>query len=510
MNRKIGVIYSYALMFVEVFSAMLFTPFLIRMLGSSSYGVYQLVSSITAYLALLDLGIGNAIVRYVSKYRVENNLKKQKEFLGIATVYYLIIAAIAFIAGLVIIVVFPQAFAKGLTASEIELARKLLIVTVMNSAVTLGTSAFVMTLVAYERFSASKGMMIVFTILKMLLSFVALKLGFGALGVVVVYFLANVLTRAFYVCYVLFNIKIIPSFKNFDFSFVKETVSYSSFILLQMIATQINAMTDTVLLGIVARNSSVIIAIYGVGAQIIQYFKTIGSHVNGVLMPGVVRLVENGADSKTLQNEMVRIGRILFMMLGLIYTAFAVYGEDFIVLWAGKEYKQAYFVALAILAPTMLLNIQSIANQILWAMNKHKMQAVIQIISAVLNIFLTAFLIKWNPLKGAVLGTIIALCLGDAILMNYMFKKHIGIKLIEYFRGLFKGVLPALLISAVVGTAIKFLTSAYSGWVFWAIKCAIMVAVYGICMLLFGMNTYEKNLIFEPVKKILKKAHIVK
>ena len=47
MNRKIGVIYSYALMLVEVFSAMLFTPFLIRMLGKPDYGVYQLIMSIT-------------------------------------------------------------------------------------------------------------------------------------------------------------------------------------------------------------------------------------------------------------------------------------------------------------------------------------------------------------------------------------------------------------------------------------------------------------------------------
>lgn len=67
-----------------------------------------------------------------------------------------------------------------------------------------------------------------------------------------------------------------------------------------------------------SKNASAIIAIYGVGSQIIQYFKTIGGHFNGVLMAGVVRMVENGAKVKDLQNEMVRIGRIILMMLGMI------------------------------------------------------------------------------------------------------------------------------------------------------------------------------------------------
>ena len=123
MNRKIGVIYSYVLMFVEVFSATLFTPFLIRSLGQSEYGVYQLVYSVTAYLMLLDLGIGNAVIRYMAKYRAENNKQKQEEFLGNATLFYCAIAVIVLIVGAVLLVIFPSVFAKGLTPEEISIGR---------------------------------------------------------------------------------------------------------------------------------------------------------------------------------------------------------------------------------------------------------------------------------------------------------------------------------------------------------------------------------------------------
>ena len=63
------------LMIVEVVSAMLFTPFWIRMLGQSQYAVYQLTSQISAYLMLLDLGIGNAVIRYMAKFRADNDKK---------------------------------------------------------------------------------------------------------------------------------------------------------------------------------------------------------------------------------------------------------------------------------------------------------------------------------------------------------------------------------------------------------------------------------------------------
>lgn len=510
MNRKIGVIYSYVLMFVEVFSATLFTPFLIRSLGQSEYGVYQLVYSVTAYLMLLDLGIGNAVIRYMAKYRAENNKQKQEEFLGIATLFYGAIAVIVLIVGAVLLVIFPSVFAKGLTPEEISIGRKLLAVTILSTAVTLGTSSFATTLMAYERFSFSKGLSILFSLLKILFAMLALKLGMRSLGVVMVYFISNVLTRGAYTVFVLFKLKLKPKFKNPDFGFVKETVSYSAFVLMQMIAAQINAMTDSVLLGILAKGSAVIIAIYGAGAQIVQYFKTVGGHFNGVLMAGVVRLVESGANAKALQDEMVRIGRIVFMMLGMVFTVFLVNGTDFMVLWAGENYRQGYMVAAAIMVPIMFTLVQSIGNQILWAMNKHRTQAVVQVVSALINIVLTAFLIKWNPLVGAVVGSVIALTVGDVLCMNVMFKREIGISLIGYYTGLFKGILPSLLLSAGAGLLFNLIGLSKYGWLGLVVNCGVMVLVYGICMLGFGMNTSEKHMIFGMFKKIGKKLHLIK
>lgn len=55
MNRKIGLVFSYGVMITEIISAMFVTPFIIRSLGQAEYGIYQLTSSITAYLIIFDL-----------------------------------------------------------------------------------------------------------------------------------------------------------------------------------------------------------------------------------------------------------------------------------------------------------------------------------------------------------------------------------------------------------------------------------------------------------------------
>ena len=80
MNRKTGVVLSYILMIFETLSALLLTPFIIQTLGQAEYGVYKLATAVNSYLLLLDLGIGNAIVKYVSKFRVDNDVQKNKKF----------------------------------------------------------------------------------------------------------------------------------------------------------------------------------------------------------------------------------------------------------------------------------------------------------------------------------------------------------------------------------------------------------------------------------------------
>jgi len=56
---KVGAILSYVVMGLSNVVGLLYTPYMLRMMGQSEYGLYSLVASVVAYLTILDLGFGN-------------------------------------------------------------------------------------------------------------------------------------------------------------------------------------------------------------------------------------------------------------------------------------------------------------------------------------------------------------------------------------------------------------------------------------------------------------------
>jgi len=68
---KIGAALNYVIIGLNTLVGLLYTPYMLRMLGQNDYGLYSLVASVIAYLTILDFGFGNAIIRYTAKFRAE-------------------------------------------------------------------------------------------------------------------------------------------------------------------------------------------------------------------------------------------------------------------------------------------------------------------------------------------------------------------------------------------------------------------------------------------------------
>lgn len=493
MGRKKGTILSFVVIALEIFSTLFLTPFIIRTFGKSEYGVYTLIISITSYLALLDLGIGNSVVKFVSQYRVNNDEVGMRKFEGIINTYYLTISFISLIIGLILIFVFPSVFVNGLSEQEIYLGQNLLFITTLNCAITLGTAGFYYTIIGYEKFGISKGISIIFTLIRIVLSFVALKCGGTSLAIVTINALITFFTRMIMVVYVFVVLKIRPTLKQVTIQDVKKIVFFSFFVFLQMLATQINSMADNILIGIIVNDASVILAIYGVGASIKQYLSTFGGAINGVLMPGVVKLVESDSQTEKIENEMIRIGRIVFALVGFIFVGFVVCGQMFIEIWAGDGYDDAYFVAILLMIPYLFTLSQSIGTQVLWAKNQHKEMSILKIVIVLLNIILTILLMKFNNLYGAVLGTFISMMLGDVVVMQIVFKKKLNLSLKKYYKNTLKGIFPSMIISLIIGILVRLLQ--IKGWFGLVIVAFSMIVVYIVMLFIIGLNESEKKYI---------------
>ena len=96
---KAGAALSYISIGLNNIIGLLYTPYMLRMMGQNEYGLYSLVASVVAYLTVLDLGFGNAIVRYTAKFRAEAKTKEQYEMFGMFLVLYCAIGLVALGAG---------------------------------------------------------------------------------------------------------------------------------------------------------------------------------------------------------------------------------------------------------------------------------------------------------------------------------------------------------------------------------------------------------------------------
>ena len=66
--------------FVPALTALVAVPITVRGLGTDAYGLLTLVTALTGFLGLIELGLGTAIVRYLSYYRA---LDQGRPMLGI-------------------------------------------------------------------------------------------------------------------------------------------------------------------------------------------------------------------------------------------------------------------------------------------------------------------------------------------------------------------------------------------------------------------------------------------
>ena len=112
---KAGAILGYATIAVNNVVGLLYTPFMLRMLGQTEFGLYSLVASVVGYLTILDLGFGNAIIRYCAKFRAENKLEEQYELFGMFFKLYCLIGLVALVGGIALYLNVDALFDKSMT-----------------------------------------------------------------------------------------------------------------------------------------------------------------------------------------------------------------------------------------------------------------------------------------------------------------------------------------------------------------------------------------------------------
>lgn len=497
-QKKIGVVLSYLSQGIYMLSSILYTPIMLRILGPGEYGLYQLVYATVSYLGILSFGFTNSYVRFWARYKIKEDETEIARLNGIFLTIFLVITGICVLCGIFMVGNIEFIFAEGITTQEYELTRKLLILLILNLAMTFPNSVFDAIISSREQFIFQKAVATVSNVLNPFLTLPLLLLGYGSVGMVLMTTILTLSKLLLNIWFCVSKLKVKFLFCGFQLGLLKEMWIFTFFIFLNMIVDQINWNVDKFLLGRYAGTTAV--AVYSVGAQINSIYRHLATTISSVFIPQVNRIVAESNDNKKLTQLLTRVGRMQFLLLILVLTGFIFLGVPFIRIWAGEEYAASYLVAILLMVPVTIPLIQSVGIEIQRAKNMHKARSLVYFFIAIANVCISIPCIYYWGVYGAAFGTAIALVVGNGFFMNWYYHKKIELDMIYYWRQIRK-VMPAMIIPVITGIIIKMFVSIHN--IFELCGAGVIyVAAYSISMWLIGLNSTEKHLIKTTFEKV--------
>lgn len=501
MNQlKAGVILSYISTSLNMVVHLLYTPIMIRLLGQSEYGLYTLVGSIVSYLSLFSLGFTGAYLRFYSRYKSRNDFEGECRLNGMFLSLFVGMGLAALFCGLVLAQYPRQIFGQNLTVEELKTARRLMYILVLNIALTFPSSIIESIVGAHEQFIFQQILTLIGIILNPFICLPLLLMGYGSLAVVSVVTFITVFKLVCNTLFCLKRLKVGFFFDHFEFSILKEISAFSFFLFLNMIIDQINWSVDKLILGHTSGTNAV--AVYGVAGQINSIFMTFSTTISSVFSPRINKIAAEGKDTgKQFTSLFIKVGRIQFMVLGLVASGFVFFGKYFITqIYVGEDYAESYTVALFLILPAMVPLCQNLGLEIQRAVNKHQFRSIIYFCMAFINVLVSIpFAKRFGP-TGAAMGTAISLLFANGLVMNVFYSKVIRIDIIAFWKSIlyiFVSMIPALVVGMVVLKLIVFY-----GVIEYLIWIVIYTVIYCGSIWILGMNPEEKMLILKPVQKL--------
>ncbi|MGL5917821.1 MAG: lipopolysaccharide biosynthesis protein [Cetobacterium sp.] len=492
MNKnelKIGTVLSLFTVIVSSLIQIIYTPMYMKYLGPTDYGINSLVQSIIGYISILNLGLGNTMLRYTVQYRAENKLEEEKSLNGMFLVIYSVLMLIAIFIGIYLYSNMNEFFGKNFTFEEIQKTKSIFVIMFLNVAISFPLSIFSTNISSKEKFIYQRSIKLITIILNPIVAVILMTNGFGLISITVSTVFFALTSYIFDIIYALkLGMKI--KFSKFNKNIIREIFTYSFFIFLNVLIDQIYWGTDRVIIGKYIGVTG--IAVYSIGGIFNTLYMGFASSVSGVLFPKINRLIVEGKHDE-INDIFIKVGRLQYILLGLISSGFILFGKDFIVLWVGESYIEAYKIALWIMIPLTVPLIQSTGIAIMQARNMHQFRSMVYFIIAIMNLVMSVLFVKEYGVIGCAIATGISFVLGQIIIMNIYYKVRIGLDMIKFWKNIIKMSIP-LLISMVLGTLLNIYLVKISYFNLF-LKASIYTVVYTILLLIIGLNSYEKSLI---------------
>lgn len=497
-QRKIGIGLSYLNIVLHAVLGFLYVPILLHYIGKNEYGLYQLIGSLIAYFSIMDFGLTAAVTRFYTKYKALKDKIGMENILAISLYGYAGVTVLCLVVGCICYFNLDYIFGASMSAEELTEASQMFLLLLFNIAVSLSTMIFRAVINAHEKFLFLKGLETIQLIIQPVLVVLILQKYPTAMAVAMAQTFLNViliLARMYY-CFGKLNITIKFHYWNHDLFDDFRRLALSIFAV--SLIDQVFWKTNQIILGIVQGTGAV--AVYSIASLIYMNYMALSTAISGVYLPHITELVVQRKPVQELSALFIQIGRWQYYLLALVATGFIVFGKQFIQIWAGNGFSDAYIITLLIILPFTIDLIQNIGLAILQAMNCYDFRAKIYFLTGVLNLIMAIPLgIRYGGI-GCAVATGISMLIGNGLIMNVFYARYINLDIKDFWWQIGR-ITVVVLICVTMGYSLNLLLP-FNGRLGFVMKILLYTILYTVLIYRFALNIEEKVKVGKIIKKI--------
>jgi|WetSurMetagenome_2_1015567.scaffolds.fasta_scaffold14398_4 O-antigen/teichoic acid export membrane protein len=485
---------SYGRDIIDTIAFLVLIPFIIKTLGSESFGLWSLIWAFLVFFDLADLGFGASVVKFVADARGRQDVARQQKIVCTLFWVYMVLGGVVVGGVLLSLLFFNRLF--QIPADQAEAARSVLLILGVRSALYMPLGMFRGILAGHQKMKVDNWYKIVgnLTYFAAVLIFLPMIPDLWLLAAL------NAVTGVLPLAAMMIHVRrTVPEVsihpRHFDRTLIREVTSFSlyfSFIQVAgLIATRADAMVIKLFLPLQ------MVAIYSIGLRLAEKAGYFCSHLNRALSPMVAEL-HGAAEQANIRAVWYRGTKFTVAFSTPLLLGLALLADPLVNAWTGPEFREAGAVCRWLVAAVTISVFHGSSVNILSMGGHQRLTARALLGGQVLNIILSLLLIQPFGIKGVAMATFFAYVpLYIGTIQIYASRIHERSPWDFYRHTVVPAILPALLMASLFLLVQEYWPLSHLLEV--ALLEIIGIVVFGVAFWLVGFNTREKDYLREKL-----------
>jgi O-antigen/teichoic acid export membrane protein len=458
-------------------------------LGPEEYGIYLLVASLTGYFGLLDLGMGNSIVKFVAQFNAKKEKKKVNEIVNTSFFIFLGIG-MAGAAGMFIFGLFFLDLFKFETDYQLFEAKIIIYFIGLAFITSFSRIIFRDIIKGMQRYDILAYITFVMTLVSVCVAVWVLWMGFGIVEYVFFTLCFGMLGQIIIAAYAK---KLLPYLEmkrsHYNRTMVRPLFGLSLLVLSLVIFNRLVFYTDNIVIGWWFVGTSMVTfyviahAVYSIPSKVIDAMLQ-------AMLPAASEL-DALQRKRALKTLFLRVTKYCLALLFMIALPTLYMSRSILTNYMGAEYAVYHLVTNILIISLFFDFFNYVSAQILTGINRLKVFVACYGIVAVLNLVLSLILVERIGLEGVALGTTIPFIIMAPVLLWNSFK-ILEVQWKEFARRVLLSNLPFACFTAVV----LYLLNTYhspANWVEIGIYYIIGIGLYFLPFYRLSLDEGEKK-----------------